>query len=95
MKKVDRRPEDLKWLGAHPALNFVNTVHAWKGDEPGAEYLHGYAEVLQWHRMAGLIGPVGTRALSQGSTRALRAAHRRVLELRHALHRIFRAVAAN
>lgn len=94
MKEVDRRLEDLEWLGSHPALDFVNTVHAWDGDEPGDEYLRGYDEVLQWHRMAGLIGPVGTRALKQGSGRARAAAHRRVIELRDTLHRILRAVAA-
>lgn len=94
MKEIDRRLEDLEWLGSHPALDFVNTVNGWDGDEPGDEYLSGYDEVLQWHRMAGLIGPVGARALKQGSVRARAAAHRRVILLRDTLHRIFRAVAA-
>jgi predicted RNA-binding Zn ribbon-like protein len=94
VKKLDRKLEDLEWVGAHPALDFVNTVHGWTGEEAGEEYLRGYPEVLQWHRMAKLIGPVGTRALSRGGERAKALAHRRIIGLRDSLHRIFRAVAA-
>ncbi len=93
METTSRRLEDLEWVGGHPVLDFVNTVHAWAGEDAGAEYLRGYDEVLQWHRMAGLIGPVGTRALLRGSGRAAASAHRRVLQLRETLHRLFRAVA--
>lgn len=89
----ERRLADLEWVGGHPAIDFVNTVHRWQAEEPGAEYLHGYGDLLDWNRMAELVGPAGAAALDSGSERARKGAHRRALELRDALHRVFRGVA--
>lgn len=89
---TEYRLKDLEWVGGHPALDFVNTVNAWHGERPGAEYLHGYAELLEWNRMADLLDTGDARALD-GTTRAKSRAHRRAIELRDALHRIFRALA--
>ena len=93
-KAAERKPRDLEWVGGHPALDFVNTVNGWHGEEPGAEYLHGYADLVEWNRLAGLVGPLGTAALGAGSERAKGEAYRRALDLRAGLHRIFRALAA-
>ncbi len=87
--------ENLEWVGGHPALDFVNTVHAWDGHEPGREYLHDFNDLVRWHQMADLIGPRGTRALTAGNTRAEAAALREAIHLRAALHGVFAAVARN
>lgn len=91
--EANRLLEDLEWVGGHPALDFVNTVNMWRGDTPGEEYLHGYAELLDWHRMAGLVDEEDTVLLGRNSSRAQASAHRRALELRFALHELFRALA--
>ncbi len=88
-----RQLDNLEWVGGHPALDFVNTVHAWFGEQPGEEYLHGFPELVRWSQMADLIGPNGTRALLAGSAAAQAAAHRAALALRGDLHRLFLAVA--
>jgi len=88
-----RQLDNLEWVGGHPALDFINTVHAWLGEQPGEEYLHGFPELLRWSRMAGLIGPNGTRALDAGGAAAQAKAHRAALALRADLHRLFHAVA--
>lgn len=88
-----RRLEDLEWVGGHPALDFVNTVNFWRGDRPGAEYLHGYGELLSWNRLADLIGAADERVLARGGARAKSTALRRAIELRDALHKVFRAIA--
>jgi predicted RNA-binding Zn ribbon-like protein len=88
-----RTLEALDRVGGHPALDFVNTVHSWTGSEPAEEYLHDYEEVLRWHRLVGLLGPQGTRALQAGSARAKSAALQAVLGFRGSLHALFHAVA--
>jgi len=93
MNEAAPKLEHLEWVGGHPALDFVNTVNRWSGSEPGAEYLHSYEELLRWHRIAGLAGPDGTRALSEGTSSARAAALAEAMEFRAALHAIFRAVA--
>ena len=93
MNALARKLEDLEWVGGHPALDFVNTVNRWHGAEPGAEYLVSYGALLRWHQMAGLVGPHGSRALSQGSAAEEDAALGSAVVLRDSLHRLFRAVA--
>jgi predicted RNA-binding Zn ribbon-like protein len=85
--------ETLDPVGGHTALDFVNTVNSWHGAEPGAEFLHDYADVLRWHRMAGLLGPHNTRALSGGSAREQARALEGVRAFRASLHALFHAIA--
>jgi predicted RNA-binding Zn ribbon-like protein len=94
MNEAARTLDTLDQVGGHPVLDFVNTVNAWHGDEPGEEFLHTYDDVLRWHRMAGLIGKHGTRALKAKSSRAESRALRGVREFRQSLHAVFHAVAA-
>jgi len=83
----------LEWVGGHAALDFVNTVSEWRGDEPGTEYLSSYDQLLEWNRMAGLLAPSQARRLGRGHASANGRALRKALELRDALHRLFRALA--
>lgn len=85
--------DDLEWVGGHPALDFVNTVSEWRGDEPGEDYLAGYPELLEWNRLAGLVATTDVRRLGRGNARARARALRQGRELRGALHRLFRALA--
>ena len=93
MKEEVKTLETLDPVGGHPALDFVNTVNAWHGAEPGAEFLHAYDDVLRWHRTAGLIGPHGSRALGGRTVRAETRALESVRAFRASLHAIFHAVA--
>lgn len=86
-----RQLEQLEWVGGHPALDFINTVNRWDGEHPGEEYLHGYGELLQWARMADLVGPSGAQTLDAGARAAKSSAHRSALTLRADLHRLFSA----
>lgn len=87
--------DDIEWVGGHPALDFVNTVHAWTDGRAGEEYLHGFEDVLRWNRMAGLIGPRDAQWLRRGSARSRAAAHRAALDLRASLYSLFHALAAD
>lgn len=94
MNAQARQLETLDRVGGHPALDFVNTVHAWIEGRPGEEYLRTYEDVLDWNQAAGVIGPRHRRALSRTSPRRQRAAMAKVLSLRAAMYAVFRAIAA-
>lgn len=95
MTEMTESVDQIEWIGGHPALDFVNTVHAWHGARPGEEYLRDYPDLIAWHRKARLLGPRGQAALEQGSTRAQRRALTEALKLRQALHDLFQAQANN
>jgi predicted RNA-binding Zn ribbon-like protein len=93
MTDPSRKLEDLEWVGGHPSLDYVNTVHAWTGDTPGAEYLLAYADLLDWHRTAGLIGAGSARAFGAAPAADRAAALESALALRGALRSIFHSLA--
>ncbi|HEX6177455.1 MAG TPA: ABATE domain-containing protein [Thermoanaerobaculia bacterium] len=79
----------LKFVGGHPALDFVNTV-AWP--EPMGERLTSYERLVRWSEAAGLLArSSATRLLARarrepsGATAALA----RALSDRILLHRLF------
>ncbi len=92
MAETIRSLENLEWVGGHPALNYVNTVHAWAGKEAGQEYLNSYPVLVSWHRTAELITLKQARDLARTP-----ADQNRVMtdarELRGVLRKIFVAVA--
>jgi len=52
----------LERVGAHPALDFANTV-SWRGTARAAEYLRNYDALLAWSKAAGLVSQREARRL--------------------------------
>ncbi|HET9678996.1 MAG TPA: ABATE domain-containing protein [Gammaproteobacteria bacterium] len=95
MKNISPQLEGLDRVGGHPALDFINTVHAWHGEEPGEDHLIDFAHLLRWNQLADLVGPRGSQALDSGSLAEQEAAVAAARTLRQHLHKLFQAVVAN
>jgi predicted RNA-binding Zn ribbon-like protein len=79
------RPKDF--VAGHVALDFANTVTA--RDTTPRDWLDGYARLLEWAGMAGIIGAAAAARLGAAAERAPReaaAALGRARRLREALH---------
>ena len=77
----------LERVGAHPALDFANTV-SWRGTARAAEYLRNYDALLAWSKAAGLVSQREARRLRRASAhdkRRAAAALRRALTLRETI----------
>ena len=84
--------ERLRIVGGNLALDFVNT----QDGDPPSECLRGYADLVAWGVVAGLLlAEEGERLLGEAGRRPedAGAAYHDALTLRGALHEIFRAVA--
>src|SRR3954454_15756363 len=81
----DFRTKDL--IGGHVALDFVNTVTA--RDTAPLDWLDGYARLLEWAGLAGIIAPRPPARLAGDAPAARRepaAALGRARKVREALH---------
>ncbi len=78
--------------GGHPVLDFINTVRFWPPG-PGDELLHGFDDVIEWHRRQGLITADAAHRLRRAEPEAASDAHHQTLALRATLHRLFLTVA--
>lgn len=73
---------DFGFVANHPALDFCNTVGAWRDGRPERDQLLEWEHVIAWARGAGLLGAAEAAALRRpghpsrllGRARALRAA---------------------
>jgi len=57
----------LERVGAHPALDFANTV-SWRGQARAVEHLRSYDALLAWSRAAGLLSQREARRLRRALT---------------------------
>lgn len=87
-----RRLADLEWLGGHPALDFVNTVHSRTSDAP-EEYLHSFDDLVRWNEVAGLLDGTDARRFQAREGRRRNAAYRNALHLREHLYTLLSAAA--
>ncbi len=46
--------QDLKIIEKRPAINFINTID-WRGRDPSTDYIHDYADLVNWASYAGLL----------------------------------------
>lgn len=92
MSAAGKQLSDLEILGGDPAVDFVNTVHNWHLDPP-PDYLHGFDDLVQWHRMFDLVGPKPAARFRAASEAEKGRVFREALALRSDLHRLFSAVA--
>jgi len=46
----------MKFIGAHPALDFVNTVGGWSAETPLGDKLENFGDWIRWGKLAKLAG---------------------------------------
>jgi predicted RNA-binding Zn ribbon-like protein len=79
------------FIGGEPCLDFVNTVDPRHADERD-DFLRSYEDLVGWSERAGLLVRTEARALRQRAETDPEAAdsvHRRAVDLREALYRVF------
>jgi predicted RNA-binding Zn ribbon-like protein len=85
--------KQLKRLGGATCLDFVNTIDP-RLEPPREDFLSGFVDLADWGRYCGLLTEDETRSmLAEGAASPVAAAsvHRRAIDLREALYRLFRA----
>ncbi|HET9393662.1 MAG TPA: ABATE domain-containing protein [Candidatus Rubrimentiphilum sp.] len=89
-----RSPKDLPLFGGVLCLDFVNSLD-WRGRAEPEEYLHTYADLLEWAVGAGALTQAQARPLHDAFTkREAAAALQRAIEFREAAYRVLRAALA-
>jgi len=96
MSETRDRITKLNLIGGALCLDFANTV-GWRGGPDADETLLDYEDLVGWARRAGVLserqGREGLKRAAAEAARA-RAAHRKAIALREALHRVFSSLAA-
>jgi predicted RNA-binding Zn ribbon-like protein len=88
---IDKDIATIPLRGGHPALDFINTVDAWR-DRWGPDFLGHYEDLVAWAERIGLIDRKLADALRAESTRAPAAAEVALLKaktLRGTLRALF------
>jgi predicted RNA-binding Zn ribbon-like protein len=91
-----RIPESIREIdfeGGHPALDFVNSVHAWTDAEP-RDYWSSPADLVAWHQRRGLIAPAVADAFLRLPSPVANRLLRQAREARGELHGLFTGIAA-
>lgn len=83
---------EIEIVGGHPAIDFVNTVHNWNADPP-PDYFDGFDDLVEWHRLVGLLDAGQARRFRAAPEREKERAFRAAVALRAELHEIFSALA--
>jgi predicted RNA-binding Zn ribbon-like protein len=86
-----RHAGNIKLSGGILCLDFVNTVHCYGCTDIG-EYLNTYHDLVAWSRHVGTITDDEAKILSRsaaGHPAEAKSTHRRAIELREAIYRIF------
>jgi predicted RNA-binding Zn ribbon-like protein len=79
------------FVGGAPCLDFVNTVDPRHADERD-DFLRSYTDLVRWSKRAGLLSRAEAYDLEQRcqtDPTAAGSVHRRALDLREALYRVF------
>jgi predicted RNA-binding Zn ribbon-like protein len=87
---------ELRIVGGHVALDFVNTVDGEPDGETGFENLQSYGDLVAWSVRVGVLSEEeGGRLARESDSRPEEAdaVYHRALELRDALYGTFRAIA--
>lgn len=87
---------NLRLLGDHQVLNFVNTIDPREGSHR-IDYLCRFRDLLDWATQAGVLNAGEARKIarqSESNPHLAARAFKRAVELREALYKIFRTVAA-
>jgi predicted RNA-binding Zn ribbon-like protein len=88
--------EELRIVGGHVALDFVNTVDGDPEGESRLESLRGYGDLVAWSGRVGLLDPEEAERLVRDAkrrTEEAEAVYRWALELREVLYGVLRNLA--
>lgn len=88
LRKRWQQQREFRWIGGHPALDFVNTVNWWQDGTPMHDRLTKYFDLIRWGEESGLLPARrgGTlRALAVREHDAAQRTLRRIRDLRGAL----------
>lgn len=80
-------PHDAEMVGAHPALDFLNTIHDWTVAEP-RDYLADFSDAIRFGEASGLLTQAESRFLANTPSGSELS---RLRKLRGVLERLFRA----
>jgi predicted RNA-binding Zn ribbon-like protein len=106
MKVLHSSAGEMKLIGGHLCLDFVNTVDGRKSESPRrkspsvnklGDKLEGYPDLVEWGRHSGVLTEAEARHLIEQSKRkagAATAVFDRAIALREALYRVFKATVA-
>ena len=91
-------PTPMKFIGAHPALDFVNTVGGWPAGTAVEDKLENLEDLIRWGKLAKLVEPADVTSSIRLARRQPRpAAHvlARARSLRDVLYRLFNCYLEN
>jgi predicted RNA-binding Zn ribbon-like protein len=97
MTDKKRNAGNLKLLGGRLCLDFTNTLD-WRGTDTPVEFLNTFQDLVIWSRHAGVCTSQESRKLSlmaKQSATITPKVHRRAIELRENIYRIFSAISRN
>lgn len=95
LDQASMRITDLRLLGDRLCLDFANTIEMPIANQP-LDLLRGYADLVAWGAMAGLLDPSEADRLRNAGERRARDAEEvlaRAIELRAAISGVFTAIA--
>ena len=88
----------MKFIAAHPALDFVNTVGGWPAGTAVEDKLENFDDLIHWGKLAKLVEAADvTAAIGLARRHQRQAAHvlARARSLRGVLHRLFNCCLEN
>jgi predicted RNA-binding Zn ribbon-like protein len=88
--------DELRIVGGHLALDFVNTVDGEPDGETGFEFLRGYGDLVAWSERVGVLSEEEAGRLAREAKRRpeeAEAVYLDALELRETLYGVFRSIA--
>ena len=88
--------ENLRIVGGHVALDFVNTIEGEADGEPDIEHLRGYGDLVAWSGRVGVLSEEEVGRISREAKRRpeeAKAVYLDALTLRDTLYGVFRAIA--
>ena len=88
----------MKFIGGHPALDFVNTVGGWSSERAREDKLETFQDLARWAALAGLVDRAGAATLTRlarGQSRQAGKVLDRARALRGVLHRLFNCAVEN
>ena len=94
--ETPRHIDELRIVGGHLALDFVNTVEGEPDGEPGFDFLRGYGDFVAWSERVGALSKEEAGRLALEAKRRpeeAEAVYLDTLKLRDTLYGVFRAVA--
>lgn len=97
MSNMAKNIAELKRVGGHPALDFINTVNQWVDPGTQRDYLGDFAGLLRWSREAGLLIERDAREITNNALQrpdVAASVFRDAVVLRRALHEVMHAAIA-